>query len=234
MSPETLETISVEAANILAENGFDAHQLQLSLVWIDRMAFTRGVRARFVDTDFVITAEDGDLRGPIVSQCTECGEPEYQTVSLEGVFEAIERYHKAQDDAAKVQKVAQPPKPSLPAPPPEPAPKRGLGPLGGAGIASLSLGGAIMVTGVVLVALPPMSETDLTGPGDETELFEVTSTANLRTPGYAVLGAGAAVAIAGAALLVVDKKRSRRRDAMAITPMVDPRGSFGLVARGRF
>lgn len=235
LSPETIETIAVEAANILAENGFDAHQLQLSLVWIDRMAFTRGVRARFINTDFQITSEDGDPRGPIVSQCTECGEPEYQTVSLEGVLEAIERYHDAQDAAANAKEAPEPePEPPPSALPPEPAP-RGLGPLGGAGITSLSLGGAIMVAGVVLVVFPSQPSTAGASLKDEEEpLFQATSRVDLRPPGYAVLGAGAAVAIVGTVLLVVDRKRSRRGETMAIAPILDPDGGYGIAARGRF
>jgi hypothetical protein len=193
------------------------------------MAFTRGVRAIFVDTEHEIPNEDGDPRGPLVSQCTGCGEPEFQTVSLEGVLEAIDRYEDAQKAAATA---VEPPPPPPPAPPP-PEPKRPpLGPLGGAGLTALSLGGAAAIAGVVLVALPARSSTTAE---DGNEMYlELRSTSDFRTPGFVTLGSGVAVATIGAVLFALDRKRARHRDTLAVVPTAGSEVGYGVGVRGRF
>jgi hypothetical protein len=77
--------------------------------------------------------------------------------------------------------------------------QRRLGPKGIAGAALIGAGGAALVTGIGLAAAPPRSD-----PGDPR--FELTT----RPAGYALLGAGAAIAIVGGVLVGLDVGQRRR------------------------
>lgn len=74
-----------------------------------------------------------------------------------------------------------------------------LGGKGKAGVALLGIGGAALVAGVALVALP-----DRPKPGDPThEIFT-------QPPGYALLATSGAAFVVGLALLVVDRVQAKR------------------------
>ncbi len=82
--------------------------------------------------------------------------------------------------------------------------RRPLGRLGVAGVVILPVGLATVAVGAVLLGSPRKLDT---APGDLEGTGELT---DLRPPGFAVLGVGIGVAIAGIALLAVDRTRARR------------------------
>lgn len=105
-----------------------------------------------------------------------------------------------------------------------------LGTKGKAGIGLLVVGGLGVLTGVVLVVLPPLEEFPT---GHENAAY-IKST---RPPGWGVLGGGVAAAVVGAVLLGLDRKQAKRRAAgkteARVHPWFGPNGA-GVGVVGRF
>lgn len=98
--------------------------------------------------------------------------------------------------------------------------RKGMGPMGSAGIAMGVLGLTGVVGGAVLVGMgQPVQE-------DEAQLRD------FRTPGVAVLGGGGALLIAGAILIAVDRTQAKKRQT-TVAPMMAPKMS-GVSLRVRF
>jgi hypothetical protein len=95
----------------------------------------------------------------------------------------------------------------------------GLGTMGKVGIAGLATGVVGLGVGIGLASKKDVPQRDARN---------LTTT---KPPGYALIGIGAALAITGAVLLVVDRKRASRTTAFA--PWVGPVGA-GLTLEGRF
>jgi hypothetical protein len=98
--------------------------------------------------------------------------------------------------------------------------------MGKAGIALLAVGGAALITGVVLVVRAP-------APREDKMPTHVFST---RPPGYALLGVGAAVAITGGVLLGLDRRNAKNASTARFvpTPWIDPGHGGGVGVVGRF
>jgi hypothetical protein len=97
--------------------------------------------------------------------------------------------------------------------------------MGGAGIGVAVLGAAGVATGIAFVLR-----------GEEYDRDDGIRRLgrDFRTPGYAALGAGAALLVAGVTLVVLDQVRLRRKqERMAIVPQIDGR-RFGLGIAARF
>lgn len=105
-----------------------------------------------------------------------------------------------------------------------------LGVKGKAGIGLLVVGGLGVISGVVLVVLPPLEEFPT---GHENAAY-VKST---RPPGWGVLGVGVGAAVVGAVLLGLDRKQAKRRAAgkaeARVHPWLGPDGA-GVGVVGRF
>jgi hypothetical protein len=95
----------------------------------------------------------------------------------------------------------------------------GLGAMGKVGIAGLATGVVGLGVGIGLASKKDVPQRDARN---------VTTT---KPPGYALIGIGAGLAIAGAVLLAIDRKRASRTTAFA--PWVGPAGA-GLTVGGRF
>jgi hypothetical protein len=120
------------------------------------------------------------------------------------------------------------PDPPVTSPPtnPETPGRAPLGTLGKAGIATLVIGAAGLVTGGVLVGIG--SRQGLSG--DEIQREDT----NLQPPGWALVGVGAAAVVTGAVLLGVDRARAKRsRAPVAFVGPMNPR-TPGLFVHGRF
>lgn len=109
-------------------------------------------------------------------------------------------------------------------------PRARLGGKGWAGVALLGVGGAGLITGIVLVIPEPQH--------DDARPTELRTT---RRPGYAALGVGAALAITGAVLLILDRRDAKSRAAAARedkavvraapAPWIGDGAGLGLVGR---
>jgi hypothetical protein len=221
LSAAALDEIAEGATTAVRDQGLSPGQVKVTLVVIDHLEAIRGVRVAIVTPTHVLTSDDGDPRGPIVAQCTACAEDELMTLSTEGVLTALQRF-----EDLRAPPRAEPPPPLEPAPastaeaatvdaPGSPRPLRW------AGVVMLSVGGAGLVTGAVLVGLgrrPPAIET-------AQDLLR-----DFRTPGLWVLGVGGALAITGAVLVGVSGARARGRGGkLAAFP-----APGGVVVGGRF
>lgn len=105
-----------------------------------------------------------------------------------------------------------------------------LGGLGKAGVALVVLGGLGMVGGVSLLVIKPIPVQD--------DPLEATMARNTKPAGGAVLGVGVAVLVTGVALLAVDRKRAKAKEAEQpkAAAMVSPwigadGGGIGVVGR---
>ena len=107
-------------------------------------------------------------------------------------------------------------------------PRRKLGGKGWAGVALLGVGGAGLVTGIVLVVPEPKH--------DDSQPTKLRTT---RPPGYAAIGVGAALAVTGAVLLALDRRDAKKQTARAggkravvrAVPWVSEGAGLGLVGR---
>ncbi len=103
-------------------------------------------------------------------------------------------------------------------------PRRPLGPLGKTGIGLLATGVVAMGVGAGLLAQGRQP--------DEMAGEPLTSTGrDFRPPGGALLGAGGAIAITGAVLLIVDRARAKRRATSALRVLPT---QHGIAIAGRF
>lgn len=220
MKKDKLDSIAIEATKLAEEAGIAPHEMSVSLVWENRNDLVYGIRVR-IETSEAKLVDPDDLRGPIVHKCPRCNESDLVTASIEAVLEALGRYEEAKaPPPAPKQAVA----PIVTVPPPRDDATRkdraeGLGPLGQIGVASIVVGGAVVITGAAFI-----------GVGTTRPEVDPTQLRDWRPPGYALLGVGAAALVTGVALLVVDRKRSRK---LAISPMMAPRLA-GVVAEGKF
>jgi hypothetical protein len=102
-----------------------------------------------------------------------------------------------------------------------------LGPLGSAGIVVGSAGVGVAIAGIVRMTQPDV-------PRSELGQFETITFTNTRIQGGILLGAGLAVAAAGATMLAVDLTVLRKRAArLAVAPALAP-AMAGLDLRIRF
>lgn len=140
------------------------------------------------------TTRAGTLDGsPVQGACRLCTEGE--------LVEAIER---ELDVVIADLEPAAAPAPVVPRDPPVRAPvdaprRHRLGQQGIAGVSLLVAGGVAIATGIGLAAAPPRDDAD-------DPRYDVTT----RPAGWAVLGAGAAVATVGAVLVGLDRHRAKR------------------------
>lgn len=236
LSRAALDEIALQATAEAAKHGLRPDQLTISLIVIDHLEVIRGVRVSIVTPTITLADPGGDPRGPLVAQCKACAEAELKTVAIEGVLEALERY---EDLRAAAEAAAQPPAedaapdpepsppdPPAPAPAPTPgAPSRRLHPLGQAGVATLTVGASAVVLGLVFIGLgndrPPA---DLPYAQDHVRHFA--------PPGYVLLGVGSAVAISGAVMLGLDRRRARS-STITLAPQASPT-TFGFHLHTRF
>lgn len=231
-TPEDLDEIARGAESELGKRDLDPSSMRISLVVIDPVKLVRGVRIT-IETPEVRLDGDGDPRGPIVGQCSQCSTDMLKTVAVEGVIEALRRYD-GMVEAAEAE-AEEAPEPTASSPESlgghseggsgERAPRRPLRPLGWAGIGLLSAGVATAATGGVFVGVGtrPMPARFTTLQDHERDFAP---------PGYSMLAVGGALAVAGAIMLVVERRRSRGTEVGAsarITP-----SSAGIVLRGRF
>lgn len=162
------------------------------------------------------------------ADCRLCTEGEL----VDAVIASIELVAEKMEVAIEEAPPPEPPKPDEPggdnpggdivAPPPPPPDEPGrLGVLGKTGIALIVVGAAGLGTGIGLVIRKPT-------PSDK----EPTKQLNTRVPGYAALAAGAAVAVGGVVLLVLDRKGKGPRNT-AVVPFGGA-GEGGLLVQGRF
>jgi hypothetical protein len=129
--------------------------------------------------------------------------------------------------------LAAPPTETVPAAAPastptDPRPRpRPLGPVGSGGIVLAGAGLGVAIAGIVRMTLPDV-------PRSELGHFETYTYTNTKIQGGIVLGAGLAVAAAGATMIAVDlvvlRKRSRQ---LAIAPTLSP-SMAGIDLRVRF
>jgi len=99
-----------------------------------------------------------------------------------------------------------------------------LGPMGIAGAVGLGLGAATIMPGVIFAVRADTSEN---------ARFGDTQFRSTKTAGYALIGVGAAVFVTGAALLIVDRVRAKKRPAEKASALVVP-APGGLSVVGRF
>lgn len=157
-------------------------------------------------------------------ECTLCTESEIvQRVetTVGEILEELDAPPEPADDApepATAEPATAEPAPVAATPPDRP--RAPLAALGKGGVALLTLGIAGLGVGATLVALPPRVKLD-------DPLYETTT----RPPGFVVLGVGAAAAISGVAMLVVDRRRAAARS-VALVPAAGVHGaSLRLVGR---
>jgi hypothetical protein len=100
-------------------------------------------------------------------------------------------------------------------------PQTTLGAAGMAGAVMTALGGSGVLAGAALLG----ANRDVFGEGEEQRVYDY------RTSGAIALGVSAAVLVTGAALLVVDRLRHRKRKT---TALVVPGPGLGLGVHGRF
>jgi hypothetical protein len=175
-------------------------------------------------------SQRGELRGERRRvECTLCTESEIVARVEETVTELLAQLDAVAEPAPPADEPDSVVDPDQAEPAADPSattddepPRKGLGGLGKAGVALLSVGVAGVAVGAVLVALP--AKVDVANP-----LYETTT----RPPGWAVLGVGAAALISGTVMLIVDRRRARRPRATALQPTLG-RGSAGLVWTSRF
>lgn len=105
----------------------------------------------------------------------------------------------------------------------------GLGPLSIAGISSMALGGAGVITGVIFVSLGENSEPD----PNQRELMKVRS---FQLPGAVAIAGGGGLLITGAMLYLFRNAKLRRKlETMTVlSPSIDTEGNPSLFVRGRF
>lgn len=236
LSTAALDEIAAQATAEAAKHGLTPDQLAITLVVIDHLDVIRGVRVSITTPTITLTDPEGDPRGPLVARCQACAEAELKTVAIEGVIEALTRYEDAlaaaeatraaETTAAEAEPAPAPPEPS--ATPPDTRtrrPRRPLAPLGQAGVATLALGASAVVVGLVFVGLGNDRPPALLSYAQEHER-------HFATPGYALLGSGGAVAIAGAVMLGLDRRRARA-STLAFAPHASPT-TFGLHLHARF
>jgi hypothetical protein len=101
-----------------------------------------------------------------------------------------------------------------PGPPHDP---KKLGKKGKAGVALLAVGGGGLVAGIVLAVLPPRDHKDMP-----------TKDVHTDTPGYVVLGVGAAAVIVGAVLLGLDRRAAKRRSKAHARVRFEPTAGLGF------
>lgn len=164
------------------------------------------------------------------SDCRLCTEGELVDAVVAGIELSVEkmevRVEPEPEPVAETTPVEAAPDPTTA--PSEDKGTRKLGPMGIAGIALTAVGAAGLGTGIGLAVRKPTPSDS-----DPTRLVDT------RKHGYGALAGGAAVAVAGVVLLVLDLRRSRstaRADTAprtAMAPWVVP-GSGGLSLSGRF
>lgn len=237
LSPAALDEIAAEATAEAAKHGIEPHELRISLVVLDHLEVIRGIRVAIVTPSLALASPDGDPRGPLVARCQACGEDELKTVSIEGVLEALSRFEQAREaaeaaaaaEADHAASAADPPPPTKPAAAVSPTldtpSRRPPEPLGWAGVAALSLGAPVLVTGLVFIGLgndrPPARLP-----------FSQDHVRDFATPGSVLVGVGSAVALAGAVMLGVDRRRARA-STLTVAPHAAPT-TFGLRLQARF
>jgi hypothetical protein len=175
---------------------------------------------------------EGELRAGSngFSDCRLCTEDEVVDAA-EAAIELAVQYMEVEVEPKPKPK----PKVVIDPPPTTPTdqPRVKLGALGKTGIALMSVGVAGLITGVVLAVPAPKNQTT-----QPTKLYTT------RPAGYALLGTGAAVAIAGAVMLVLDRraakkavnaprtgKQASRRAIVGPTPYLGDGAGVGLVGR---
>ena len=81
----------------------------------------------------------------------------------------------------------------------------------------IAIGGGGLVAGIVLAVLPPTDHEDMP-----------TKDVHTDTPGYAVLGVGAATLIVGAVLLGLDRRAAKRRSNAHARVRIEPTAGLGF------
>lgn len=153
-------------------------------------------------------------------QCRLCTETELVSEVESRLAAIVGQLGAKQAEAAEPPATeSEPPRPAAVEPEPARDAHEGLGPLGKAGIGVLVTGTVGLGVGIGLAARK------------DTPQRIATKQTSTKPPGYALIGVGAALAITGGVLLVLDRKRARRRTAFA--PWLDPTGA-GLAVAGRF
>lgn len=103
-----------------------------------------------------------------------------------------------------------------------------LGPIGGAGVALLTMGGTGVVGGIVLVALGKDRRRGNKLGGD----VEVQ---DYRNPGIAVLAGGAGLALTGLVMVLLrGRNEAKRTEFSGVAPRITVNGTFDLAVSGRF
>ncbi len=156
---------------------------------------------------------EGSPRQIVCSLCTEGEAVERARSELLRLVPFVRARFRAVRVAPKP---APTPAPQMQVPPPD-APLRTFGKVG---VGLLAGGALVFGTGLGLALSQPR-------PDQDDPLREV----DLRPPGYAVLGIGAAALVSGAVLLILDRRQPRR--VAHATPLIHP-GAAGLQLVGRF
>lgn len=219
---DKLDEIAVEVTKLAERAGIAPGEMSVSLVWADRDALVYGVRVRIVTRDAKLV-DAQDERGPLVHRCEGCSADELITFTVEGAIAGIDDYQDAKVPATTPATVVV--RQAEPQPVDRPGPEQadrsgGLGTLGKVGVAAIVVGGSVAITGGAFVGIRS------TRPANDP-----THIRDWSTPGYVLLGSGAAVLVTGIALLVVDRTRAKRGTAVA--PLLGP-GFAGATVRARF
>lgn len=228
MPARMVADVTTNVTRALEDAGLGEASVRVTFVEIDPMTVQRGVRVSLVHGDVTVADPGADPRGRLLASCNACSDVELAGLAIEAVLEAIERHHdaleaqRAEAEAARAAEAEAAAKESAVEPPPQPVTpasdtRRRFGPLGWSGVAVLGLGGAAVLTGTVLVSLPPLPPS---------RAWSYVYLRNYRPPGYVVLGVGAALLATGAVLLVVDRRRARP-PRLAGAPWLAP-GTVGL------
>jgi len=230
MPTATVEDVARQATKVAVDAGIDPAAVAISFVEVDPVEIIRGVRVSIVSAEATLADPEGDRRGPLFTQCTACPDKELAGLAVEGMRSAVERYREQLEETrtAEAEAEAEPePEPAVEPEPvdpgPEPKRKRKLSVMGWTGVVSLAVGVPTLGTGVVLAILPP---------APFPREMRKDTLRNLRPTGYALLGGGAALAITGAVLLGLDRRRAKRFSA-SISPSIT-RGRLGVTLRTRF
>ena len=205
LSKRTIDVVAYQTAAIAADYDVSPNEIRVKLLWDDQFNVIYGVRVAIATAEHTLPSEDDSPDGPLVNRCTECGELELCTATIEGVVEALARYEESI-----------PPPPAPPSSPPkppasEPTPRK-LGALSITGISTLSVGAATTLAGGLFLIPGDLGFVRVFGP----------SYTNYRPAAITLLAVGSAAMITGATLLGVGQVRRKRTGRLSLSPVLSP------------
>lgn len=218
--------IAQEAASMLAEADHDPSTATIRVSWLDAANFHYAVRVG-------LRGNPADDDAPILATCRGCTTDELVDAATRAVQKALDRDRRAADAAAAEQdresELTPVVEPAEPLPEQDASPRRGLGPMGWAGVGALGVGVAGVATGGAFLGI-----------GETRPDVDKSKLRDFRPSGYALIAVGGAMVITGVVLLVVDRSRARKeallqgRNARVDVGPLAGRNEAGFVVSGRF